>query len=101
MSIELIIMLSILFLVAMFFTFYAFKQEEIKVKKYEEEGITPEEELKRSHEYELNSISTYIPIQVWMYVITTIISIFIILYFLNLVLMIMVNDIINQINCNK
>lgn len=82
MSIELIIMLSVLSLVAMFFTFYAFKQEEIKLQRYEEEGITPEDELKRSHEYESTSISKYIPIQLWMYAATTIVSILIILYFL-------------------
>lgn len=82
MSLELIIILIILFLVAMIFTFYAFKQEEAKIKKYEEEGITPQDELKRSHEYEKTSIQTYIPIQIWLYVATTVVSILIIVYFI-------------------
>lgn len=81
MSIGLIIFLIILFVVAMFFTFYAFKQEEAKMKQYKEAGDTVENELKRSLEYESTSIKKYIPIQIWMYVITTILTIILIVYF--------------------
>lgn len=81
MSIGLIVFLIILFIVAMFFTFYAFSQEEKKIAKYKEAGDTVEDELKRSLEYEATSVKKYIPIQIWMYVITTIISIIIIVYY--------------------
>ena len=81
MSIGLIVFLTILFIVAMVFTFYAFKQEEIKMKKYKEEGDSEESELKRSLEYESTSVKKYIPIQIWMYVIATILSLGLILYY--------------------
>jgi predicted PurR-regulated permease PerM len=81
MSIGLIIFLIVLFVIAMILTFYAFKQEEMKMKQYKEAGNTVENELKRSHEYESTSIKKYIPIQIWIYVITTILSIIMIVYF--------------------
>lgn len=81
MSWGLIIFLIILFVIAMFFTFYAFKQEEIKMKQYKESGDTVQSELKRSLEYEATSVKKYIPIQIWLYVITTILSIALIVYY--------------------
>lgn len=81
MSMPLIIFLIILFVVAMLFTFIAFKQEEMKMKQYKEAGDTVESELKRSLEYEATSVKKYIPIQIWLYVITTILSVAIIVYY--------------------
>lgn len=75
MSWTLIIFLVILFVIAMFFTFYAFKQEEMKMKKYEEDGDTVADELKRSHEYENTSVQNYLPIQGWIYIIAIIVTI--------------------------
>lgn len=69
MSIYIYIFLGVLFVVTLLLTLYAFLQEEKKMKQYEEEGDTIENELNRSHEYEKNSIRTYIPIQVWIYVV--------------------------------
>lgn len=81
MSMGLIVFLIILFIVTMLLTFVAFKQEEVKMKQYKEAGDTVENELKRSLEYEATSVKTYIPIQIWMYVITTILSIALIVYY--------------------
>jgi len=75
MSWTLIIFLIILFLITMILTLYAFKQEEMKMKKYEEEGDTVADELKRSHEYESTSVQNYLPIQGWIYIISIIVTI--------------------------
>lgn len=75
MSMGLIVFLIILFVITMILTMYAFKQEEKKMEKYEKEGDTVEDELKRSHEYESTSVKTYIPIQIWIYGVTIILSI--------------------------
>lgn len=69
MSTALIISLIVLFVIAMWGTFYALKQEEKKMKQYEEEGVTVEEELRRSNEYEKSSLKTSLPVQIWIYVI--------------------------------
>ncbi|GGK04880.1 hypothetical protein GCM10007063_29020 [Lentibacillus kapialis] len=74
MSIGLLIFLIILFIVALGGTFFAFKQEENKMKKYEEEGDTFEDQLRRSHEYETSSLKTNIPIQLAIYGITIVVS---------------------------
>ncbi|WP_254844397.1 hypothetical protein [Virgibacillus halodenitrificans] len=47
MNTGLLLFLFVLFGVALWGTFYAFKQEEEKMKKYEEEGDTVEDQLKR------------------------------------------------------
>ncbi|HLR62328.1 MAG TPA: hypothetical protein VK097_07790 [Lentibacillus sp.] len=70
MSIELIVFLVVLFIAAMGGTFFAFKQEENKMKKYEEEGDTSEEQLRRSHEYESSSLKSNIPILLAIYGVT-------------------------------
>lgn len=82
MSVGLIVILTIIFLVAMFFTFYAFRQEDQKIKKYEREGDTVQDELKRSLEYEENSVKKYIPIQIWIYAISIIVTLIIVIYFI-------------------
>lgn len=70
MGAGLIIFLIVLFVIAMWGTFYAFKQEDRKMKKYEDEGVTVEEELRRSNEYESSSLKTSLSVQIWIYVIT-------------------------------
>lgn len=69
MSAGLIIFLIILFIIAICGTFYAFKQEEKKMKQYEKEGVTVEEELRRSNEYEKSSLKSSLPVQIWIYII--------------------------------
>ncbi|UJL47760.1 hypothetical protein KFZ58_07860 [Virgibacillus sp. NKC19-16] len=73
MSTGLIIILIILFIGAIGGTFFAFRQEENKMKKYEEEGETIEQELKRSHDYETTSKSN-ITAQIWIYTIAILLS---------------------------
>lgn len=75
MSMGLIVFLIILFIITMAMTFFAFKQEDMKIKKIKEEGNTIENELKRSYEYEKTSVKTYLPIQIWIYGIATLLSI--------------------------
>ncbi len=70
---QLIVFLILLFIVTMAITLYVFFQEEKKMKQYEAEGDTVENELRRSHEYEATSIKYHIPIQIWIYSITFII----------------------------
>ncbi|APC48832.1 hypothetical protein [Virgibacillus halodenitrificans] len=74
MNTGLLLFLFVLFGVALWGTFYAFKQEEEKMKKYEEEGDTVEDQLKRSLEYEKSSLKSNVPIQIWIYTITILLS---------------------------
>ena len=74
MGIGLIIFLIVLFIVAMVGTFYAFRQEENKMKKYGEEGQTFKDELRRSEEYEKRSLKSEVPSLLWIYVITIFLS---------------------------
>ena len=53
-----------------------------KRKKYEEQGVTVENELKRSHEYEVTSFRKHLPLQIWMYIITIIVTFLLVGYFL-------------------
>jgi len=82
MSMSLIIFLIVLFIIAMALTFYAFGQEEKKMKNIKEAGDTVEDQLQRSHDYESTSIRKYIPIQLWIYSITIILSIIALLIYL-------------------
>lgn len=74
MSTGLIILFVILFILAVGGTFFAFKQEEKKMKHYEEVEETREEELKRSLDYEQTSLKSNVPIQIWIYTITTLVT---------------------------
>ncbi|MFD1363389.1 hypothetical protein [Lentibacillus salinarum] len=74
MSMGLIIFLVVLFIAALGGTFFAFKQEEKKMKKYEEEGDTVEDQLRRSHEYESSSLKSNIPLQLAIYGVTILLS---------------------------
>nr|WP_245251246.1 hypothetical protein [Virgibacillus litoralis] len=55
-------------------TLLVFKQEENKMKRYEEEGDTVEDQLRRSHEYESSSLKSNLPLQLIIYTVTIIIS---------------------------
>lgn len=70
-----------LVVVAAIVTVIALKQEERKIKKYQTEVFSYEDELKRSQEYEENSIRNVIPIQLWMYGIGLVASIVLIIAF--------------------
>jgi hypothetical protein len=74
MNTGLIIFLVILFVAALIGTFFAFRQEENKMKKYEEEGDTPQDEIQRSLDYEKSSLKSNVPIQIWIYTITIFLS---------------------------
>ncbi|WP_373895837.1 hypothetical protein ACUL41_11410 [Virgibacillus natechei] len=73
MSTGLIIILIVLFIGAIGGTFFAFRQEENKMKEYEEKGETADEELKRSRDYETSSKSN-ITVQIWIYTITILVA---------------------------
>ena len=81
----LIIILSILFIITMIITLYAFLHEEKKLKKYEAEGDSFANEMKRSYEYEQTSVKKYIPIQIWIYSVSIVLAIimFVIYLYLN------------------
>jgi heme/copper-type cytochrome/quinol oxidase subunit 2 len=70
----LIIFFIVLFVVALVATFAILKKEENKQKMYEEQGDTLEEEMKRSAEYENRSLKSDVPLQIWIYVITILLS---------------------------
>ncbi|WP_245799166.1 hypothetical protein [Virgibacillus siamensis] len=74
LSFELIIFLGILFVLALGGTALVFRQEEKKMKKYEEEGDGFENELQRSREYETQSIRSNVPRLLWIYIITIALS---------------------------
>lgn len=82
MSTWLIIFLIVLFLITMALTFFAFGQEEKKMKKIEQDGDTVEDQLQRSLDYESTSVRKYIPIQIWIYAITIILSIIAVLFYI-------------------
>ncbi|HLR68041.1 hypothetical protein [Virgibacillus alimentarius] len=74
MSLGLIIVIILLFMIATVWTLYIFKQEENKLKKYEKEGDTIENEMKRSLDYEKSSLKSNVPLQIWIYSITIVLS---------------------------
>ena len=77
-----LILISFLFIViAAVLTIIALRQENQKVKKYEADGSTYKEALKRSHEYEKASISSVVPIQLWVYGIGALLTIVLIIAF--------------------
>lgn len=77
----LIILLAVLFIAALAGTLYAFKQEENKMKRYEEEGRTVEDELRRSHEYESASLKSNIPLQLAIYAVTIVLALIIFAFY--------------------
>jgi hypothetical protein len=77
----LIISSLVLLIIAGVVTFYAFKQEEKKMKKYKEQHLTAKEARERSLEYEEKSVSSVIPLQIWTYGIATVFTIIIVVVF--------------------
>lgn len=81
MSMGLIIVIAALFVIATVWTLYILKQEENKLKKYEEEGDTVENEIKRSLEYEKSSLKSNVPLQIWIYTITIVLSLIVFAFY--------------------
>lgn len=77
------ILLILLFAAALFGTIFAFKQEEKKMKKYEEEGDTIEDELRRSHEYETSSLKSNVPLLSTIYIVTIVAAIIAFIVYIN------------------
>lgn len=69
MSTGIIIFIIIFTIIAFVGTLVVMKNENDKVKEYEEKGETAKEELKRSHEYESKSLQSNIPILTAIYVV--------------------------------
>lgn len=86
LSIQLIIFLSVLFIVTVVLTVYAFMQQEKQIKEYEEQGDTVSDELERSLEYEKKSIGYHMPVQVVFYLVSLVlimVGTVVFIYFLN------------------
>ncbi|ASK63697.1 hypothetical protein CFK37_16800 [Virgibacillus phasianinus] len=77
------ILLSFLFVAALAGTIFAFKQEERKMKKYEAEGDTTADELRRSHEYETSSLKSNVPLLSSIYIVTIILAIIAFIIYIN------------------
>jgi len=74
MTIWLSVIMAIVTLIALIWTLYIFKQEENKMKKYEADGDTAENEITRSLEYETRSLKKNLPLQIWIYTIAIVLS---------------------------
>jgi len=73
-NIWLLVFLAVVVVISLIWTLIIFKQEENKLKKYEQEGETGEEELRRAEEYEQDSLKRQMPRLIWIYVITIVLS---------------------------
>lgn len=83
MQIGLLLWVSgVLVVIASIFTIFVLRHEDKKRKQYASDENIVQEELRRSQEYEENSISKYIPIQLWMYAIGAVFTILLVLYFM-------------------
>lgn len=82
MGMGLIILLVVLFAAALIGTLFAFKQEEDKMKRYEEEGDSVEEQLRRSHEYESASLKSNLPLQITIYSVTIVLSLVVFAFYI-------------------
>lgn len=71
----------VLVIVAAFITVRALKQEERKMKEYKNGAFSYKDALKRSQEYEENSVSAMLPVQIWTYVAAFIVTIILIVAF--------------------
>jgi len=67
-NIWLIIFLVVIVIISLIATLVIFKQEENKMK--EREGDTAADEMRRSEEYEQESLKSHMPKLIWTYVIT-------------------------------
>ncbi|RDW18093.1 hypothetical protein CWR48_10880 [Oceanobacillus arenosus] len=80
-----IVLLVAILVIALIATLLILKKEENKLKQYEAEGDTVENELQRSHEYESQSLKRNIPSLLWVYGITIMVSIIVLaVYIYNL-----------------
>ncbi|WP_186579350.1 hypothetical protein [Aquibacillus kalidii] len=75
MSIELIVLLSIICIGALVGTVLVGLQESKRQKQYEQEGGSPEDELQRSREYETKSLKSNVPILTIIYIVTFLLAI--------------------------
>lgn len=73
---------GVLVVIAGVFTIMVLKQEEKKSKQLAGNKNSIQEELKRSQEYEENSVAKFIPIQLWMYGIGAVFTVLLVLYFM-------------------
>lgn len=81
MNITLWIWLSVILVaIAAAVTMLVLKQESKKSQQYAGSEDASRDAFKRSKEYEENSVSSFIPVQIWSYGIVTIVSLVIILY---------------------
>lgn len=80
---ELIIFLVILSVVALVGTIFVGMQETKRIKKYEAEGDTPEQQLKRSVEYESSSLKSNVPILAIIYIVAILLSIVGLIIYMN------------------
>lgn len=81
MYMSLIIGSLVLTIVAGVVTVYALKQEDKKIQKYQAEGNNPESDLKRSHDYEKESVNAVLPVQIWAYGICAVVTLVLVIYF--------------------
>lgn len=77
------VLLIFLFIAGLVGTMFAFKQEENKMKKYEKEGDTIEDELRRSHEYETSSLKSNVPLLSSIYIFTILAAIIAFIIYIN------------------
>ena len=66
--------IAVLCVIGLIATLMVIKQEESKMKQYEEEGDTAESQLKRSLEYESKSISSNVKSLSWIYAVAIVLS---------------------------
>ncbi len=69
-------------MIALGTTLFAFKQEENKLRRYEEEGDSPENERIRSSEYEVNSLKTNVPILIGIYSLAVLIGLIAFMFYI-------------------
>lgn len=74
MNTVLILSSLVLVIIAAIVTVKALKQEERKMNEYKTNEYSYEDALKRSQHYEENSVSTMLPVQIWSYVIVTVVT---------------------------
>lgn len=70
-----IIIVTIICLLALFGTMYVGKQVNQTIDKYEQEGDSLKDQLKRSHEYEQSTLKKNVPILTLIYVVAFLASI--------------------------
>ncbi|WP_042150096.1 hypothetical protein [Paucisalibacillus sp. EB02] len=69
-----IVIIAVLCIIGLIATLMVIKQEENRMKQYEEEGDTAENALKRSLEYESKSISSNVKSLSWIYIVAIVLS---------------------------